>query len=402
MKFFKVCKRIFIVCFILAVASVVINSHTRFFKDIGTYIPYLGSHYPFLCEYIGDLSDKTNEELSKLPTPREMYAKFRHVELPIDPDDVASNSYYASDTMLNFYNKQNFSVAVNGTELDAYGVMKDENDKYIVYRFLDSNGETLEQFTDETDTDGNYRKIMRIPNNSYQFVIFTGSARYGDFSSQVFDYVYLSQSSDGVWSVTESPVYENNITEYEKDKSMSAALKSTYSVCSDNDTVKALAETLTAGYATDYEKALILHDWVCKNIYYDNDSITGSYNTAAYVATDVLSKKSAVCLGYSNLYAALCRSISIPCNVVTGYALGVNGSYASAWTAENINTTEANHAWNEVYLDGRWVIVDTTWDSKNKITNSIQETDEDISHLYFDANIKFFSTNHKILDYVKR
>ena len=105
------------------------------------------------------------------------------------------------------------------------------------------------------------------------------------------------------------------------------------------------------------------------------------------------------CLGYANLYAALCRASSIPCNVVTGYALGVSGSSGSSWDDAGINATDANHAWNEVYVDNRWVIVDTTWDSKNSISGGEATSDGAVSHLYFDANILFFSANHKILDY---
>ena len=97
--------------------------------------------------------------------------------------------------------------------------------------------------------------------------------------------------------------------------------------------------------------------------------------------------------------AALCRAEGIPCNVVTGYALGVSGD--TKWTDENIATDEQNHAWNEVYVDGRWVIVDTTWDSGNKIENGMW-IDGSVSHLYFDANLQFFSSNHRIIEYYKR
>ena len=150
----------------------------------------------------------------------------------------------------------------------------------------------------------------------------------------------------------------------------------------------------------DYSKAVAIHDWICENIYYDSDSIDGSSNTAPYIASEVLKTRRAVCLGYANLYAAMCRSLNIPCNVVTGYALGV-GSADTEWNAQNTTTTEANHAWNEVYLDSRWVIVDTTWDSKNKIINNKTQTDKNISHLYFDSNLKFFSTNHRITEYLR-
>ena len=114
---------------------------------------------------------------------------------------------------------------------------------------------------------------------------------------------------------------------------------------------------------------------------------------------DIVKSRKAVCLGFATLMASLCRSIDIPCNVVSGYALGVGND--TAWTDTSIATDEQNHAWNEVYVDGRWMIVDTTWDCANKIENGEMNKGE-VSHLYFDANLQFFSNNHKILEYSKR
>lgn len=396
-------KRLFVTLIIIIIAAVFVNAKTRFFKDIGKNIPFLEENYPQVTDYISELSDSVNEAISHIPTPSEMLARIRNTELPIDPDDIASNIYYSSDTMLNFYQKQNISVAVNeNNELDVYGISNSDTDKYLVYRFQDENGELIKQYTGAADSEGKFRKIMYIPDGTYQFALFTGPEQFGEFSSKVYNYIYLESDENGNWSVALSPVYNHNITEYEKNKSISTALKSTYSICSDESSVSELASSITEGCTTDYDKALALHDWICDNIYYDSDSISGGVNNAPYVASDVLAEKRAVCLGYANLYAAMCRSLSIPCNVVTGYALGVFETSDSVWNETNINTTEANHAWNEVYLDNRWVIVDTTWDSGNKIKNSQRENEGETSHLYFDANLRFFSTNHKILEYVRR
>lgn len=396
-------KRLFILIVLLIFSAVFINSRTRFFKDIGSNVPYLGEHYPHIAEYISGLSDDINEAISHIPTPSEILAKLKNTDIPIDPDDIASNVYYASDTMLNFYQKQNISIDINeDNKLDVYGISDSDSDKYLVYRFLDSSGNTLEQYTEAADSQGKFRKIMSIPENTCQFTVFTGSKQFGDYTSKVYNYIYLTADSNGKWSTVISPVYENNITKYEKSKSVSTALKNTYSVCSQESSIQELAKSITNMCTTEYDKALAIHDWVCENIYYDADSITGNTNNAPYVASDVLEKKRAVCLGYANLYAALCRAVSIPCNVVTGYALGATDTSDSQWTEASINSKEANHAWNEVYIDNRWVIVDTTWDCQNKIKNSTPERNGDISHLYFDANIKFFSTNHKIIEYVRR
>lgn len=396
----KKIKRLFIVIIIILISCIAINAKTRFFKDIGKNIPYLEENFPQVTDTVSEWSDTVNEFISHIPTPREFMAKIKRTELPIDPDDVAENVYYASDTMLNFYSKRNISVDIYDGNIDVYGISDNKNDKYIVYRFLDMDGNVIHQESDISDSEGKFRRIIKIPDGTYQFTVFTGPDRYGEFTSLIHDYIMLEENDDGEWGVKSSPVYESNLALFEKNKSKSSALKNSYDICHKEPEIKSLALSITQGLSDDYNKALAIHDWVCTNIYYDSDSINGDLNNAPYVASDVLGTKRAVCLGYANLYAALCRSVNIPCNVVMGYALGV-GTGDSAWSSENINTTESNHAWNEVYVDNRWVIVDTTWDSKNKIKDGTKYTDGNIMHLFFDANLKFFSANHKIIEYMR-
>ncbi len=398
----KIFKRTFILIVLILLAAIFINAKTRFFKDIGKYIPYLETNYPFLVEYISDASDYMNEAVSHLPTIREIIAEIKGTEVQISAEDVANNIYYSSDSALSFYPDCNISVQItDDNKLSVYGINNEPSEKYIVYRFLDESGEVLYQATGETNSDGSYASLLDIPDTSYQFTVFTGPERYGQYTGYIVNYIYITYDETGTPSIEVPPVFENNRELFEKPKSKSAALKSTYSVCSDLDEIVQTAASITAGIETDYDKALAIHDWVCENIYYDEDSIYENYNNAPYVASDVLTEKRAVCLGYANLYAALCRSVSIPCNVVTGYALGVLGSSDSKWNENNLSAAEANHAWNEVYLNDHWVIVDTTWDSRNKIENGQKITEGNTSHLYFDSNLKFFSTNHKIFDYQK-
>ncbi len=390
-------KRFLILIIILSIAFITINSRTRFFKDIDKHIPSLGAS---VATSISDFAESVDKTLSHIPSPRELIAKIRNVELPIDPEDVAENVYVSNDIMLNFYGHRNISVSIEDNKLDVFGITDNENDSYLVYQFLNKDGDVLSQTMDYTDSLGHFRRQMKIPDDSYQLAVYVGPERAGEFTGYIFDYVLLTQNTEGNWSVLQSPVYENNITLYEKPKSRSGALRSTYSITHRDKNIEEMAAEITADCENDYERALALHDWICENIYYDEDSITDNGNTAPYTATQVLSERRAVCLGYANLYAAFLRSLDIPCNVVAGYGLGV-GTGESKWNDENIETVDSNHAWNEVYIDNRWVIVDPTWNSRNKISNGVRKRDNNYSHLYFDANLKFFSNNHKIVEYKK-
>lgn len=396
---FKLIRRLsafILIIALLLIAAIIVNARTLFLKNIGTYIPFIEEKMPQVSRYLGELSDEINSELMSIPFIGEYIVAPNRVDLPIDPADVASNAYYSSDTMLTFNSKQNISVSVSGNSLEVYGITNSE--RYLVYQFLSQDGTVLDQVPDECDAEGKFRKMLTIPDNSYQFTVFTGAAASGEYISLVYNYVYLSQGEDGAWSVVISPAYDHNVDMFEKDKSVTRALNSTSDVNSDDTNVAALAHSITAGCATDYDKALALHDWVCGNIYYDTDNV-GTETHIPYTASEVLTTRRAVCEGYANLYAALCRAVSIPCNTVNGYAPEMDSDNFT-WYDESIDYDTPNHAWNEVHLDDRWVIVDTTWDCKNKIVNNAAETGGSISYLYFDANIRFFSQNHKILKYI--
>jgi Transglutaminase-like superfamily len=106
---------------------------------------------------------------------------------------------------------------------------------------------------------------------------------------------------------------------------------------------------------TDMEKAKAIHDWVASNITYDTETLkklegTGGEMTSAIApmsSLSVLESKTGICYGYSELYAALGRAAGLQTRMVKGNVKG--------WTLE--------HEWNEVFVDGRWVTVDTTWDA---------------------------------------
>ncbi|MDR1554391.1 MAG: transglutaminase-like domain-containing protein, partial [Prevotellaceae bacterium] len=149
---------------------------------------------------------------------------------------------------------------------------------------------------------------------------------------------------------------------------------------------------ITINCETDYEKAKSIHDWVAANIYYNMDG----YYSSSYGSTDalgVLQNKKTVCQGYANLTAAMLRSLQIPCSVVSGYALGIGTS--GSWSIRNI-VEATNHAWNEAFISGRWIIIDATWDSDMQYRNSQFDSGKGLrGWKYFDPTLEAFSFDHK-------
>ena len=105
-------------------------------------------------------------------------------------------------------------------------------------------------------------------------------------------------------------------------------------------------DTLTETCATDKEKVDAIYTWITDNIEYDINDGTILIQTAD--PDRIMEEKKALCYGYSALFAAMCRSQGIPCNIVDGVSMTDDSAY---------------HSWNAVTIDGRLYSVDTTSDA---------------------------------------
>ncbi|MCM1283181.1 MAG: Ig-like domain-containing protein [Muribaculaceae bacterium] len=214
--------------------------------------------------------------------------------------------------------------------------------------------------------------------------------------------VLLSISGDEIRFLF-SPVYEHNLAERKnivqanKKYGLFPDSGSDLYIEPDNKEIKKLAKDIVKGASSDYEKARLIHDWVSINICYDYEVLVGA-STDSQKPSDVLKSKRAVCAGYSYLTASLLRAAGIPARVEEGYALGVGTK--GKWTADTIKGIDTNHAWNEAYVDGRWIIIDTTWDSRNSYRNGEYKYESTgCDYDYFDPTVEAFSGDHKSLTY---
>lgn len=164
------------------------------------------------------------------------------------------------------------------------------------------------------------------------------------------------------------------------------ALLPTTDIQSDSQVIVDLVDSITQGLANDLDKSTAIHDYVAGQIVYDAKAfIDGSYKLNDHDALLTLYMKTAVCEGYSNLTAALHRAAGIPARKIIGEGIQ-NGS---------IFTGVINHAWNEVLIDGKWILIDTTWDAG--YLNSNNEFVPQFSRKYFNTEPAEFYETHKKL-----
>jgi len=160
---------------------------------------------------------------------------------------------------------------------------------------------------------------------------------------------------------------------------------------SDDPNIVAVAQAITSGLTSDQDKALAIHDWVCENIYYDYDAYFGRTEYRDTSAVNVLHDRINVCEGYANLTAALMRAAGIPAKRVSGYTISRGEHYPAGALA---GTGVTNHAWNEICLNRRWIIIDATWDSRNRYEYGQFYSTGTVKHTYYDISLKDFSETH--------
>ena len=99
---------------------------------------------------------------------------------------------------------------------------------------------------------------------------------------------------------------------------------------------------------SDFEKVKYFNDWLCDNNTYNETTLVTKMRyiiTGAMIYGDTdEEEKYPVCQSYAFALKYLCDDANIPCTVVTS----------------------STHMWNLVKLNGKWYIVDTTWNDNYK------------------------------------
>ncbi|MBQ7897248.1 MAG: S-layer homology domain-containing protein [Clostridia bacterium] len=163
--------------------------------------------------------------------------------------------------------------------------------------------------------------------------------------------------------------------------------------------VKMITSNVIRGIETDYEKAKAIHRWVAENIYYDENYALKTTNVTPLTPVEVLTERKSVCEGYSNLTVAMLNAAGIPAFVTKGYALGVDGAQRiNSWAQAGEDITKPNHAWVEAFVDGRWIVMDPTWDSFNKIYMGEKREEENPLYRYFDISVEMLSLKHLVIE----
>ena len=111
--------------------------------------------------------------------------------------------------------------------------------------------------------------------------------------------------------------------------------------------VENLLDELDLYGATDYEKICGIYEYMTENIVYDYDHLADPSYELMYTAYAALINGTSVCQGYANLFYRLALELGVDNRIIVGEVPG------------------GGHAWNIVELDGRYYLLDSTWDASS-------------------------------------
>lgn len=135
--------------------------------------------------------------------------------------------------------------------------------------------------------------------------------------------------------------------------------------------IKAFADRINNDFSTDLDKTRAAYYWIANHVYYDYPALKRSrsgYSTykdeadllriQRNYAEKVIRRKRGVCEGYSQLLRFTLQELGVQCEVVSGFA-------KNSVNEIGIIRKESDHAWNAVFIDGRWQLLDATWSTGN-------------------------------------
>lgn len=281
-------------------------------------------------------------------------------------------------------------------KLRIENLMEEDMFKYVIAKLTligSTNKEVLTKDAQRVDTQA-YDVQLVIPpieDGSYSLTLYSCIERYGTYRA-FLDNIVGIEVKNGKASFKTTSGYSHNFKITNSYRLTEDMYVPETTKEEDLKVLTTLAHKITTGAKDDYEKALKVHDWVANYIYYDYDAHTDT-NSLSIDAIDVYRSRQSICVGYADLYKELMRILDIPCKTVTGVAL--SEGVRKEW--DSTNSTSINHIWNEVYVNNRWVIVDTTWDSPNSVKDGKKTTTGKVSHMYFDTTLKVFSMDHLLV-----
>lgn len=152
--------------------------------------------------------------------------------------------------------------------------------------------------------------------------------------------------------------------------------------------IEKISNEICKGIDSDYDKLRAISRWVSDNIYYDNPIMSAGAPKYCLSLEYMLNNKSSICGGYSNMTSALCAVQGIRCYNISGTAVLGRQCFQQGSPGQF-------HEWNVAEVDGRYIIIDSGWNSNNYFNADGTYSTGTPRYRYFDIGEEVFALNHK-------
>ncbi|AKN33760.1 transglutaminase [Clostridium carboxidivorans P7] len=294
---------------------------------------------------------------------------------------MSSTVAFAADTStkVTLDSRANFSVTLQSNSLVFNNEPTDRVYDSISLDICNTTGTVVRSITyNRGQGNGATMKIAGIPDGSYAVRIGYVNKYFGIYPDK---YAYTLEVKSGVGTFKGNTWYANNLLRTANERTDAYALSSYIGHSQAADVTQ--ANLITAGITDDYAKVKAIHDWVANNMYYDYSDRTTVFADKVAASAKLYPGgplKRGNCEVYAGVTTELMRAAGFPSKTVSG----------------NIRGNDNGHAWNETYVDGRWVFVDTTFDSNNVVVDGKFSKQMKCRQTYFDIPMAVWSLTHEI------
>ena len=152
------------------------------------------------------------------------------------------------------------------------------------------------------------------------------------------------------------------------------------------DSVNGIAAKLKLTEGTEYDKELKVHDWLCRNVDYDEKGHDKS-KVAKFIMSHniigVFAHHKAQCEGIAKAAKVLLNAVDVKCIMATGTAVG--------------NGQNGPHAWNIVKINDKPYHLDITWDIGANQGKAVKNSSSGrVFYEYFNVTDTMITKTHTI------
>lgn len=139
-------------------------------------------------------------------------------------------------------------------------------------------------------------------------------------------------------------------------------------ICPNYNDDNARWDSPTCDPAVIEKNVITIYDYVCSHVYYDIEAVNNNEVTDGYTPKGILNNSDlnhedvndyrifTVCRGYADLMNIMLNGIGIPSIESLGRDYNTNKAEIGEYQ---------DHVWNEIYYNGRWHVIDATWESNS-------------------------------------